>query len=181
MYVDPMETIILDFWKCSLSNNFENFDWTEAFDTYIPYLERNCIEHGQGSYEDYKENMEELYGDLTLELPDWCKYNTLWGSFDENDAVDALLRAKYEFMRDNFSSNVHGDNAELLYRAKNHSFVNDLPKLIELFDECIHAQHATGNILEDVDVDELREQAEEEWKEEQEDKTRFATNIRDFL
>lgn len=47
-----------------------------------------------------------------------------------------------------------------------------------MFDECIHAEHVNGNILEDIDIEDLREQAEQNWKDEQE---QFITNIRDFL
>jgi hypothetical protein len=176
-----MEQIILEFWKCSLACDFSDFDWTEAFDTYIPYLEENCIAHGQGTYEQFKEYTEMYYDDLTLDLPDWAKYDSLWGSLCEYDLVDALLMAKYEFMRENFESNVHGSNAELLVRAKDHKRVKNVAELISLFDECIHAQHATGDILEDVDVEDLRLQAEAEYEEEQKEKKEFATNIRDFL
>lgn len=174
-----IEDIIREFWRCSLKSNFEEFDWDQAFETYEPFLADNCIAHAQGTFEEFEEWYDNMYGLNSMEcsIPDWAVYVTNWGCFSNVDACRALLRAKYDFMRENFENNVHGDNAILLERLRNRNSLSE-PELIQLFDECIHAQHATGEILEDVDVDSLRDEMEEEWKDEQE---RFPTNIRQFL
>jgi len=177
--MERMEEIIREFWLCSLNSDFSSFDWDEAFDEYEPMLAQNCIEHGLGTFEEFKDSLDNIYGldSMSCDIPDWATYKCDWGWFDENDAMEALLLVKYNFMRKNFQNNVHGDNAELLERLRNRGGLSE-PQLIELFDECIHAQHATGNIIEDLDVDEIRSEVEEEWTEEQK---RFATNIRKFL
>lgn len=175
-----MEDIILEFWECSLKSDFSKFDWDNAFDTYYPYLERNCIEHGQGTFDQYLDFMDELHGlnSMEVQMPDWCashEGNLFW-YFSKYDAMISLLKAKYESLRENYRTNIHGDNAKLLEKIDNRG--DSEPELIQLFDECIHAQHINGNILEDINIDDLREQAEQNWKDEQE---QFITNIRDFL
>jgi hypothetical protein len=175
-----MEQYIINFFKCSLADDFDDFDWTGAFETYIPFLERNCIAHGQGTYEEFEQRMDDIYGlnSLECDMPRWAVIETDWISFSDVDACQAILKAQYECLRNTFKNNVHSNNAELLERARNHRYINDLPELIALFDECIHAQHATGDIIDDCDPDALRKIAEEEYNDE---KTEFATCIRDFL
>ena len=175
-----MEDIILEFWECSLKSDFSEFDWDNAFDTYYPYLERNCIEHGQGTFEQYLDYMDSIYGLDSMEndIPDWCgsyENNPHW-YFSKYDAMIGLLKTQYESLRENYRTNIHGDNAKLLEKIDNRG--DSEPELIQLFDECIHAEHVNGNILEDIDIEDLREQAEQNWKDEQE---QFITNIRDFL
>jgi hypothetical protein len=172
-----MEDIILEFWKCSLKSDFSEFDWDEAFGEYEPFLEQNCTDHGHCDFETFKERMEEYYGDLTADLPSWSLYqNDTWGWQDPEDVVDAMLKVKQEFLQSNFSAD-HADNYDLLLKLRDRRGMTE-PELIQLFDECIHAQHYNGDILDDVDVEYLRELAEAEYKDEQE---RFPTEIRAFL
>ena len=183
-----MEDIIKQFWECSLRSDFSDFDWNEAFCEYETPLADNVIAHGLGTFEEFEEYYDNMYGlnAMECEIPDWAQYSTDWGCFSDVDACKALLRAKWQFMGDNFRGNIHGDLAELREKIQhcNRKKLSE-PELIALFDECIHAQHATGAILEDVDIESLREEAEQEWEEEQEaereEKERFPTNIREFL
>lgn len=182
-----MEEIILDFWRCSLKCDFSAFDWNNAFDSYEPYLRQNVVEHGLGTFEEYCDNFNDYYGEDTaaiqLESLDWCctSANNIWWQFSGYDALQAILKARWETARKYFENNVHGDLADLLERIQEHNRQYlSTPKLIELFDECIHAQHATGDILEDISIEDLREQAESEWQEEQERKAKFPTKIREL-
>ncbi len=183
-----MEDLILDFWRASLRCNFSEFDFDEAFGEFEPFLAENVIAHGLGTFEEYQDQYDSLYGlnSMECDIPDWAKYESDWGYFSDVDACEALLRAKWQFMRDNFESNVHGDLRDLRERIQPEARRKlSEPELIQLFDECIHAQHATGDILEDVDVECLRDEAETEWEDEQAEiqaeRDRFPTNIRDFL
>lgn len=175
-----MEQIILDFWACSLRSDFSEFDWDEAFYGCDYWLARNCTGHGHCSLEEFRQEYEDIFGDLSLELPDWALYdNNIWGYLNPNAMINAMLKIKQEFLQDLFSSE-HADNYQLLLKVRNRHGMSE-SELISLFDECIHAQHYNGNIMEDVNIDDLRKQAENEWKEEQEEKRRFPTNIREFL
>ena len=182
-----MEDIILDFWRCSLKNDFSEFDWDDAFDTYSCYLKTNCDKHGQGTLEDYKEYMFNVYGedDLAEQISDIGGLTTYegnaWWSFSGYDALDAVLKAQYERCRASFKGNVHGDNADLLSRIENRPRNLSTPKLIALFDEAIHAEHCNGNIIDDCDIDDLRAEAEAEYEEEKERQAQFPTEIRNFL
>jgi hypothetical protein len=181
-----MEDIIREFWRCSLRSDFSEFDWDEAFDTFEPYLASCVIAHGLGTFDEYLEYYDDCYGldAMSCEIPDWAVYKTDWGWHDENTAMEAMLKAKYEYMRECFGNNIHGDLADLRDRIGNRRGLGE-GELIQLFDECIHAQHATGDILDDVDIEDLRAEAEDEWQEEQEaaqaERDRFPTNIREFL
>jgi len=178
-----MEDIILEFWRCSLRSDFSEFDWEDAFEQFSYPLSDNVIAHGLGTFEEYLDWHDEYYGLYAMEcdLPSWATYDTMWGCFSDVDAVAALLKAKWEYMRDNFKHNVHGDLADLRNRILPENQPKNEAELIALFDECIHAEHATGMILDDVDIEDLREDAEEEWEEEQKEKEKFPTNIREFL
>ena len=183
-----MEDLILDFWRASLRCDFSEFDFDEAFGTFEPFLAQNVIAHGLGTFEEYLEYHDEFYGldSMSCDVPEWATYKTDWGWHDENTVMEAMLKLKWQFMRDNFENNVHGDLADLRDRIEhcNRKRLSE-PELIQLFDECIHAQHATGDILDDVDVDDLRAEAEREWEDEQAEaqteRDRFPTNIREFL
>jgi len=177
---DKIEEIILDFWRCSLKNDFSEFDFDKAFNEYEPFLHTNCIEHAQGTFEEYVESTDQIYGLNYLEkeldkISGLCYCND-WYSFTSNDALMAILKAQYNVIRKTFETEVHGSNAKLLKRIQNRKGLTE-PELISLFDEAIHAQHLCGDILEDVDVESLREEAEREFKKE----NKFPTEIRKFL
>lgn len=186
-----MESIVLEFWACSLRNDFSEFDWAQAFCEFEPYLDEKVRSHAQGTFEEYVEFHEEMYCMSTMEcdIPDWAQYDTSWGCFSDNDAVLALLKAKYDYMHELFVDGPHGELADLRERIQFDARKNlSQPELITLFDECIHAQHCNGDILEDFDVESLRDDAEAAWEDEkaeeaaeQAEKDRFPTQIREFL
>lgn len=168
-----MEDIIKNFWLCSLKNDFSDFDWDEAFEEYYPRLYENCNVHGLCEYESFKEYIEEMYGDLEETIPEWAVIKTDFTWIGENSAVNALITNMYEQLNSQYSEGVHGDNKELLDKIENRGNMTE-PELIQLFDACIHAQHMTGDILEDIDVDDLRKDTEKEYEEE---KSKYVTNI----
>ena len=175
-----MDQIIIDFWKCSLSSDYSDFDFDAAFDEFEPALRFNCTVHGQTTLEEFIQHHDEYYGlnDLECGIADAFTIDNMWIRFTDVDVVEAILKAKFEKFREVFGNNIHGDLAELLERIQPENRPKQTPQLIELFDECIHAEHCNGMIIEDVDLDDLRAQAEEEHKEEQE---KFPTDIRKFL
>lgn len=175
--VMSMEDIILEFWQCSLRRDFSDFDWDEAFEQYEPHLERIVAEHGLNGVDRLRENLEDFYGDLENDIPAWATPQTDWIWVNKYDAVDALIEFLESRLKAVFECGVHGDLKDLLERINDRRGLTE-PELIQLFDECIHAAHVNGDVLEDINVDDLRQQAEDEWKEEQE---KFPTNIREFL
>lgn len=178
-----MEEIIRQFWNCSLRSNFEDFDWDEAFDEFEPHLSRKLIEHGLCEYDEFRDYFDEVYGINSMESDVmglyWAVTETNYISFSDVDVVEAILQAKFKAFNDAFEG-VHSHLTDLRDRINDRRGLSE-PKLICLFDECIHAQHESGEILEDVDIESLREEAESEWQEEQKEKNRFPTNIREFL
>lgn len=173
-----MDDIILEFWRCSLKNDFSEFDFDEAFDEFHPYLHRNCAGHGLCEFDDYRDYYDDICGldILAQKMPQELLIDNCWWTFDEYDAVEAIIKALYERAKATFSGGIHGDNLKLLRRIEDRRGLTT-PELVQLFDECIHAEHANGFILEDVDIDDLRSEAEEEY----EDSKKFPTRIREFL
>lgn len=175
-----MEDIIREFWKCSLKSDFADFDWHEAFGEFEPYLTRKLTEHGLTSFEEFLEDYDDTFGLHVMESDvmnlHWAIAQNDYVQFSDVDVVRAIMKAKFEAFQDAFSG-LHSELVDLGERLEKWTRLNESEK-ISLFDECIHAQHATGDILEDVDIESLREEAEQEYADEQE---RFPTNMREFL
>jgi len=169
-----MEDIIKDFFNCSLKNDFSDFDFDYAFEEYVPYLHRNNMEHGLCEFDEYLDNLEELE---YLDQVDVSALvvETVWCHIGEAELVEGLAKTQWELLKRQFEQcGTHSELYDLEQRVENRGTNLSTPQLVTLFDECIHAEHCNGFILEDVDLDDLREEVEEERKE-------HVTNIRDFL
>lgn len=160
---------ILDFWRHSLRNDFTGFDFEEFFDEFGQVLYRRLMEHGFiGDLSEYRQYMEDIYGDLTDEIPGWGPVETDFTWFSRDEIVDIILERQREAYKNSLGYH-YNDLVNLYERVSSFSPSMLLPESIALLDECIHAQHLTGDILEDVDIESLREEAESEWRDEQEE------------
>lgn len=164
-----MDEIILEFWRCSLRSDFSEFDWDEAFEEYKPKLHDKLAEHGLLGEDEFRERMECIYGSLDDEnaiLPEWAVVKTDFIWIDESMVNGWIITGLVEMMKNVFAG-MFSDLSDLYEKLDN--LPDSEPELIQLFDECIHAQHQTGDILDDVDIEYLREEAEGEWRDEQEE------------
>ena len=155
-----MENIIREFLTASIKGKLNYFDFEEAYDEFRPYLEYKLNQHGLLSFDEYVDQMEEFGQDTEcLEQFAIC---TDYINFTAEDVLDAIHKAKYEALRyeftDMFSELIELSN-ELEYTTN-----NTLEQNIILFDKCIHSQHQSGDILEDVDIEAIKEDIEQDFK-----------------
>jgi hypothetical protein len=164
---DTIEEYIIEFYLCSLRNDFQEFAWDDMQDHFANALRSKLDEHGQGTFEVYQDKMVDLYGNLENLIPGEFIIQTDYVYFTANDAVQAIIKAQYDTMRNVFSG-TYSDLQEYIDAMEG---VIHLPlaERIRLFDNIIHAQHVTGAIFEDLDTEDLKNAAEEMCDCEQED------------
>jgi len=156
------ESIILNFWMHSVTNRMNEFRFLEAFKELKQPIEYKLNEHGLIDYDSFVDNEEQLMDFSVLEQ---FTTSTNYLHIDLEDIKEAVLKCRYDKMLEAFKGmGAFETLQELLDRIENIHGAT-IQQKIELFDEIIHAQHETGEIFDDVDIDSLREQAEEEIKE----------------
>lgn len=178
------EEKIKDFWKCSLNNDFSEFDFDEFFDEFYPMLDAKLIDHGYTDDVDaFRERMESYSESVDLgdDLPFWAKTRNDFWQINTDPIIDAICKELMLQIRRNteccFSEFDELDDL----RSQLDDRPTTLPELITLFDACVHACHAYGNILEDetgINIESLRESFETTLDEQE---NRFPTNIRQYL
>lgn len=151
-----MEQLITEFYFRSLTTNWKDFDWDDAFELFKPGLQNKLDEHGQGEFEDFRNMQEGFTGNFAHIVPDeFCIYGD-YVQFTTEDVADIINKAHFEKFRSTFK-NTFSDLKEMLHKMDT---ILTLEERIELFDSVIHAQHVTGNIFEDLDTEYLKEEAE---------------------
>lgn len=154
------ESIIKCFWWHSVSMRLEEFDFDEAFESLSEPLQRKLDEHGLGSYEDFYQNQEDLC------MYDFSQFQiqTNFFYFGEEEAKEAIFKAMYEKYKNEFEGyGVFEDLQEILDEIEKPDLTTQQKN--ELMDRIIHAQHVTGYIFEDIDMDALHKEVDEEMKE----------------
>lgn len=156
------ESIILNFWMHSVTHRMNEFKFLAAFAALKEPIEQKLNEHGLIDYEGFKDNEDGIYDYSVL---DQFATSTNYLHIDVEDIKEAVLKCRYDKMVEAFEGmGAFETLQELLDKIENVHGAT-LQYKIELFDEIIHAEHETGDIFDDVDIDTLREQAEEEIKE----------------
>jgi len=164
MYCDK-EELIIDFYLCSLKNDWQEFDWDEAFIEFAGGIQEKLAEHGLTGYEDFR-NREEDYGFVDKNILEPFSVCSHYVYFPVDDVFEAIMKAKYEAFQNAFGS-MFSDLQEYLDQIQNIGCFS-LQEKITLFDNIIHAQHVNGNIFDDLNTEELKEAAEEMYKTETE-------------
>ena len=172
------DDIIKEFWLCSLKQDFSEFDWDDAFNELRVPIEQKLAEHGLGDFDEFLEFQHDIgcYDLSQLESFTTC---TDYIHLDENAIFEAIMRFKFEQFQDVFGG-MFEDLEEMIEKIDKLNKLSE-PEKILLFDSVIHAQHQSGDIFEDTDIESLRSDAESEWEELQEEKNKFPTNMREFL
>ena len=156
---DDREEYIIEFYLCSLRNDFQGFCWGDMQDHFTPELQRKLDTHGQGAFGAYQEWLDDIYGDMAYLVPPEFTLKSNYTCFTAHNVVEAVQRAQYEALKDTFSDTF----SHLQDYIDGMGAVDQLPlaERIELFDNIIHAQHETGDIYGDIDTEELKSAAQE--------------------
>ncbi len=156
------DSIIRNFWMCSVTNRLNEFDFCRAFRQMTPKVEYKLSEHGLLEFEDFARRQDGLYNFSPLEN---FAIQTNYIYLGIEEIKEAVLKCQYKALKDTFEGmSTFEELQELLTELQNYHGATIEQKTI-LFDKLIHAQHETGMIFDDVDVDSLRNDIEAEIKE----------------
>lgn len=164
MHYPDLHDNIKEFFLCSLSYNFTNFDFSPVFEETERSLHRHLLEHGQlGPVEDHgHEYFQEFFFYPEDSVSTFTVQNP-WITIDAREVLQAISDHRYNRYR-NWFKDWYSELEELYSQLQDRDELT-LHELIALYDSCIHAKHQTGWILQDVgDPDDIRADAEEEFK-----------------
>ena len=158
--------VIKAFWNANIKQDYSNFDFIQAFESFESLIHSKLAEHGFLSLEDYQEREDEIYDYSCLkdleQITDYIQIN-------QEDLKNALIKFKYEKNKEEFATGSYSnlDDLKKCYDEIQKAKSGDLEQkeLVFLFDKVIHTEHETGLIFEDYfKLDELREEFENSLK-----------------
>lgn len=156
---DTMEQLIRDFFYASLKKNFNDFDFDEFFDEFLPLLDDNLIRNAQLSFEEYFDWCDGVFDKSSLSE---FTFETIYTNITVDEVFEAIMRLHYNRLQESLKGKF---TTLLSLRTKLQTTSNLSPgDRILLVDECIHAQHVSGFIIDDCNPDDIREQVEAEWR-----------------
>jgi len=163
-YYDFEETV-KHFFRCSLYNSWDKFNFEKAFDYFNRQIKMKLAEHGQLDYESFAE-IDKEYSQYHEDSLNEFTTKTDYIHIDEEDILETIVQYRYDRFKETFSElDSYIKLNELYQKLEDYKDSDELGHKIQLFDSCIHAQHETGDIFEDIDPDEIRKEIDTEYKE----------------
>jgi hypothetical protein len=152
-----MDDIIRNFLESSIDGTLDEFDFDDAFSNANYYLYNKLAEHGLLDYDEFLQVEEDIWGTTRGDLEEYAT-RTGYISISVDELYDVVMKYRYNRFRKTFIE--FGSFRELLdlYERINDSSMDDMSiaeKAI-LFDECIHAQHETGDVFDDIDIESIK-------------------------
>lgn len=159
-----VEEVVKHFFRCSLYNSWERFNFKRAFESVQSQIESKLAEHGQMDYDSFAQYENDM-NDYNLSDLGQFTIHSDYIDIDEDDILNAILEYKYEKFKETFGElDSYQNLIELNEKIDNLKDSDELGYKIQLFDSCIHAQHETGDIFEDFNPDNLRKEIDEEYE-----------------
>jgi hypothetical protein len=157
-YYDP-ESIVKGFLLHSALNRMNEFDFEQAFETLVDPIERKLIEHAQCEYKEFVGFFDEtfLHEESAFEK---FEYQTNYIYISTIDVREAITNMHYEKSQQAFDG-MFDHLIDLKDRIECLEDLSEKDRVI-LFDEVIHAQHETGDIFDDIDIEEIKSDLDEE-------------------
>lgn len=155
IYDDERETIKL-FFRLSIRNKLNKFNYRKAFNVLLPRLEEHLSSHGLLGKKKYGDMWDQFY-DLDIELSK-LTIKTDYLHIDLEDLRKVILKLYYKKSKQAFTQ-LFEHLIVLYYNIKNNSYDDNI-KNMELFDLLIHSYHMNGDLFP-YNMDDLREEAEE--------------------
>ncbi len=153
------ESIVRGFLTLSALNRMKEFDFDQAFKELKHPILNKLREHAQCDYNEFLEFYKDVF---YHEKEDFEKftYQTDYINISINDVEEAIAKMHYEKSVKAFTG-LFDNLIELKDRIEGLDENNTKINVI-LFDEVIHAQHVTGDIFEDLDIDYIKSDLDEE-------------------
>ena len=155
------ESIIKNFWMHSVTNRMNEFDFATAFKSLREPIERKLNEHALLGYENFLEWYDEVFYHEQSNFEAFT-YQTNYIYISVDDVREAIAKMHYEKSVEAFDGLGSFETLKEIYEDLNDWHGHSEEWKIKLFDKVIHAQHESGDIFEDCDIESLREKAEEE-------------------
>ena len=151
VYQWEIEPAIEEFWTCSITGDWDEFTWEDAFEIASDALEKQIGEHGMLGGDVLRNYVEEFFCEDDM-LPEWALnyVHNGWVNLDADELLDIMFEYVAEQAADAFRHSENGDLEDLYYEVQAWES-KLLTEKIELFDRIIHAEHVSGHLFPDLD------------------------------
>lgn len=158
-YSYDIDSLVKGFLTLSALNRMSEFKFKKAFEVLLPAIESKLNDHGLLSFEEYVDQADRLgmYSDADFEK---FTISTDYIHIDVSDVKEAIYKCQYEKLGAEFAS-MFSNISDLRERMIDISDLS-MKDIVILFDEIIHAQHQTGFIYEDLDIDSIKSDLDKE-------------------
>jgi hypothetical protein len=147
------ESIIRGFLLHSCLNRMGEFDFKRAFECLIMPINDKLIEHAQCDYDTFYN----YHDDISCYMySDYEKFTVQTDYFyiGIDDVKQAIAKMQYEKLKQVFDG-MFDNLIDLKERIENLDNLTEEERVI-LFDEVIHAQHVSGDIFDDIDIESIK-------------------------
>ena len=143
------EELIKAFWSANIKQDYSNFDFIKAFESLENPIYQKLSEHGFLTIEDFEESQDEIYNyDCLKELEQITDYIQI----TQEDLKKAIIEFKYKKNKEEFTTGMYSNLDELkkIYDKIQIAKTGEMERkeMVLLFDEVIHAEHETGEVLD---------------------------------
>lgn len=150
-----MEQLIRNFFYASYKRDFSKFDFDDFFETFEMFLYDNLNGNAQLSFEEYLDWCEGISDKDSLR--DFV-FDTDYTQITVDDLFLIIINNQYNKQRQNLSGMFDG-LLELKQKIENRNELSEID-LILLVDECIHAQHTSGDIIDDCNIHRIKKEVD---------------------
>lgn len=158
-----IEETIKEFFRCNIRRDYSDFDFDTFFDIAQSMIGQKLAEHGLTTLEEFQQVYEDIYGENRGDLKEFA-VETDYICISEDMIREAIYKYLFEKYRNEFERLGSMQGLKTLYDKLNKIPDDDKERAI-LFDEVIHAQHETGLIFDDINIEDIKEEIDREFKE----------------
>ncbi len=162
------EEVVKSFWKANIKQDYSNFSFIKAFESFEGLIYSKVSEHGFLTFKDFQ-NWEDELGLYDSDNLEQFAQETDYIQITKQELMEVIQKYKYGRMKAKFTTGNYSNLEDLkecyeeIQKAKNDEL--NQKEMVLLFDKIIHTEHETGLIFEDYfSLKELREEFEEELK-----------------
>jgi hypothetical protein len=159
-YVD-MNEAVGDFFRASIERRLDDYDFESVFEYASMIINQKLAGHGLTSYEEFYDDYNDMFGN-DVDLSQY-ETHTDWIVISHEDIHEAILRYMYDVYKRTFSGMGAFQDLQSLYNRMQNIYGMSTKERAILFDEVIHAQHVTGDIFEDLDIEAIKEEIDAEY------------------
>lgn len=153
------EDSVTCFWSNSINGTPEKFNFEENSRHFKGRLRSKLAEHGLRGKEEFVQIQEHIYGERT-ELSQWTQ-RTPYINISEDELREELDEHQWKRNKETFEDHPTFEELQKTFQKSKDIESKETSEQVTAFDSLIHAQHETGQVVEEVDIEELREDFEQ--------------------